>query len=371
MTQNDPRLTELIAALPSTMPFNCPDDVERALGRPFSARIGANECGFGPSPKALEAISRAAPDIWKYGDGDCHDLRMALAAHHQIAPEHIMIGEGIDGLLGQLVRLTVTDGTPVVTSRGSYPTFNYHVKGYGGVLHEVPYTGDHEDPERLIAKARSIGARLIYISNPNNPMGSWHDAATVARMISEVPEGALLILDEAYCDFAPPSAALPIVPDDPRVIRMRTFSKAYGLAGQRVGYAIGAVPIISAFDRIRNQFGVKMLGQIAALAALHDRDWYENILRWTAEARDRIAGIATENGLSPLPSSTNFVTIDCGSDGGLSRRIVSELGEEGIFIRMPFQPPQNRCIRVSTGATSALDAFEAALPGALRRARKI
>ncbi|WP_368344229.1 pyridoxal phosphate-dependent aminotransferase [Pelagovum sp. HNIBRBA483] len=370
MTQNDPRLTPLIAALPSTMPFNCPDDVERALERPFAARIGANECGFGPSPKALEAISKAAPEIWKYGDGDCHDLRMALADHHQIGPEHIMIGEGIDGLLGQLVRLTVTEGTPVVTSRGSYPTFNYHVKGYGGVLHEVPYTGDHEDPERLIAKARSTGARLIYISNPNNPMGNWHDADVIARMISEVPEGALLILDEAYCDFAPASATLPIVPDDPRVIRMRTFSKAYGLAGQRVGYAIGAVPIISAFDRIRNQFGVNMLGQVAALAALHDRDWYTNILQWTSEARARIGSIAEANGLRPLTSATNFVTIDCGADGELSKRIVAELGKDAIFIRMPFQPPQNRCIRVSTGNAEALDAFEAALPAALERARK-
>jgi len=370
MTQNDPRLTPLIAALPSTMPFNCPDDVERALGRPFAARIGANECGFGPSPKALEAISKAAPEIWKYGDGDCHDLRMALAAHHDIAPEHIMIGEGIDGLLGQLVRLTVNEGTPVVTSRGSYPTFDYHVKGYGGVLHEVPYTGDHEDPERLIAKARSTGARLIYISNPNNPMGNWHDADVIARMISEVPEGALLILDEAYSDFAPASATLPIVPDDPRVIRMRTFSKAYGLAGQRVGYAIGAVPIISAFDRIRNQFGVNMLGQVAALAALHDRDWYTNILQWTSEARVRIASIAEANGLRPLKSGTNFVTIDCGADGELSKRIVAELGKHAIFIRMPFQPPQNRCIRVSTGNAEALDAFEAALPAALERARK-
>ena len=127
----------------------------------------------------------------------------------------------------------------VVTSDGAYPTFNFHVAGFGGALHKVPYTGDHEDPDALIAKARATGAKLIYLANPDNPMGSWHDANTIGRMIGSVPDGCLLVLDEAYIDLAPEGTAPPVDPADTRVIRMRTFSKGYGMAGARVGYAIG------------------------------------------------------------------------------------------------------------------------------------
>jgi histidinol-phosphate aminotransferase len=126
-----------------------------------------------------------------------------LPAHHGIAMENIVVGEGIDGLLGYLVRLLVTEGDAVVTSDGAYPTFNYHVAGFGGVLHKVPYSGDQEDPQALIAKAAEVDAKLIYFANPDNPMGSWHDAATVQGMIDALPEGTVLALDEAYCRHRP------------------------------------------------------------------------------------------------------------------------------------------------------------------------
>jgi histidinol-phosphate aminotransferase len=164
----------------------------------------------------------------------------ALAAHHGIGPENIVVGEGIDGLLGYLVRLLVEPGDAVVTSDGAYPTFNYHVAGFGGVLHKVPYTGDREDPQALIAKAVEVDAKLVYFANPDNPMGSWHDAATVQAMIDALPEGAVLALDEAYSDTAPEGAIPPLDLTHPRVIRFRTFSKAYGLAGLRVGYGLAA-----------------------------------------------------------------------------------------------------------------------------------
>jgi histidinol-phosphate/aromatic aminotransferase/cobyric acid decarboxylase-like protein len=184
-------------------------------------------------------MAEAASEVWKYGDPESHDLRHALAAHHGVGPENVMVGEGIDGLLGYLVRLLVGPGDAVVTSDGAYPTFNYHVAGFGGVLHKVPYSGDHEDPEALVARATEVGAKLIYLANPDNPMGTWHDAATIRAAIDGVPEGAVLVLDEAYVDFAPEGTAPPLDPADPRVIRMRTFSKAYGMAGARVGYAWG------------------------------------------------------------------------------------------------------------------------------------
>ena len=162
---DDPRLTPLATSLPATVPFVGPEAQERARGQAFKARLGANESVFGPSPKAIAAMQAAASGAWMYGDPESHDLRQALARHLAMDPAHIMIGEGIDGLLSLVVRLFVGAGEPVVTSAGAYPTFNYHVAGFGGALHSVPYTGDREDPERLIAKAKEVGAKLIYFAN--------------------------------------------------------------------------------------------------------------------------------------------------------------------------------------------------------------
>ncbi|MBL4813397.1 MAG: pyridoxal phosphate-dependent aminotransferase [Rhodobacteraceae bacterium] len=366
---DDPRLTALAATLPSSVPFVGPEAQERARGSRFAARLGANENNFGPSPKAIEAMQTAASDIWKYADPENHTLKQALSAHLGCAPEHIAVDTGIDTLLGVLVRLLIAPGDGVVTSAGAYPTFNYHVAGFGGVLHMVPYTGDHEDPERLIAKAKETGAKLIYISNPDNPMGTWHSAATISRMIDNVPDGALLILDEAYGEFAPQGTLPALVPNDPRVIRMRTFSKAYGMAGARVGYAIGAQPIIKAFDKVRNHFGMNRAAQVGAVAALADADWLAKIQNNVAESRRLITQIAADNGLTALPSATNFVAVDCGKDGDFARKVLANMIEAGIFLRMPFCAPQDRCIRISAGSAADLALFAAALPAALAKAR--
>ncbi len=361
-------LTPLAAELPSTVPFVGPEAQERRLGRRFAARLGANESLFGPSPMAVAAIARAVSDVWMYGDPEVHDLRAALAAHHACQPAHVVIGEGIDGLLGTLVRLLIAPGDAVVTSDGAYPTFNFHVAGSGGVLHKAPYKGDHEDPEALLALARSTGAKLIYLSNPDNPMGSHHPAATITEMIDAVPDHCLLVLDEAYIDLAPPGTAPMIAPDDPRVIRMRTFSKGYGLAGLRVGYALAAPPLVQAFDKLRNHFGVGRLAQAGALAALADQDWLHDVQQRVVAARLAFAQTARDNGLTPLASATNFVTIDCGRDGVFARQVLEGLISDGIFVRMPSVAPHDRCIRVSLGDATALSAFAAALPNALRLA---
>lgn len=365
----NPRYTALVESLPSTVPFVGPETQERARGRTFVARLGANENIFGPAPSAIAAMQAAAADAWMYGDPENHDLKQALAAHHGVAPENIVVGEGIDGLLGYLVRLVVGAGDPVVTSEGAYPTFNFHVAGFGGTLHKVPYKGDHEDLAALAAKAAKVGAKLIYFANPDNPMGSHHPAATVQRLIDKTPDGTLLVLDEAYVEFAPEGTAPALDVANPRVIRMRTFSKAYGLAGARVGYAIGEAGLIRAFDKIRNHFGMSRISQAGALAALADQDWLAKTQAKVAAARTRFAAIARDNGLTPLPSATNFLTIDCGKDGAFARRVLTELIARDIFVRMPFVAPHDRCIRVSLGPEDQAQAFAAALPGALRAAR--
>ncbi|MBT2130034.1 pyridoxal phosphate-dependent aminotransferase [Aliiroseovarius lamellibrachiae] len=369
MTKTYARLTPLAKTLPAAVPFVGPETQERARGRAFDARLGANENVFGPSPKAVAAMQKAASEAWMYGDPENYDLRNALSAHHNIPTESILVGEGIDGILGYLVRLLIQPGDKVVTSQGAYPTFNYHVAGFGGELVTVPYKNDHEDPEALIAKANEVGAKLVYIANPDNPMGTWHDAARIQTMIDAVPEGCLLVLDEAYIEFAPEGTAPALDPNDPRVIRMRTFSKAYSLAGARVGYAISHPELITAFNKIRNHFGMCRISQAGALAALEDADYLTETQNNIAKARTRIDDIARENGLSTLPSGTNFVAIDCGQDGDFARKVLAALVKRNLFVRMPFAAPQDRCIRLSAGRPQDLDVFAAALPDALREAR--
>lgn len=362
------RFTPLVNALPSTIPFVGPEAIERQRGTRVKARIGANESGFGPAPSVLAAIARAAAETWMYNDPENFELREALALHHGISRENIAIGGGIDGLLGEIVRLVVEPGTPVVTSLGGYPTFNYHVNGYGGRLVSVPYVNDREDLDGLLAAAKREDAPLVYFANPDNPMGSWWDADSVVAFARALPEHSLLILDEAYCETAPAGStpAITALIGQPNVLRMRTFSKAYGLAGARVGYAIGTIGNTQAFDKIRNHFGMPRISTAAALAALADQAYLRDVVGRITAARDRIAKIASGNGLRPLASATNFVAIDCGHDGAHGRAIVDGLMQHGVFIRMPGVAPLNRCIRVSVGPEAEMALFEEVLPKVLK-----
>ena len=364
-----PPYAAIVQDLPSTVPFVGPEAQERKRGRLFRARIGANESLFGPSPRAIEAMRREAADIWKYCDPENHDLKQALATKHGVKPENIVVGEGIDGMFGYIVRLFVEPGVTVATSLGAYPTFNFHVAGFGGRLVTAPYVDDREDPDSLLALAEKERARVIYLSNPDNPMGSWWDGATVQAMIARLPSQCLLCLDEAYCEFAPAGTTPPIDVGNPQVVRFRTFSKAYGMAGARIGYAIGEAGVIKSFDKIRNHFGVNRIAQAGALAALADEAHLKWVLDQVASARERIAAIGRANGLKPLPSATNFVTLDCGRDGAYARKVLAALIDRDVFVRMPGVAPLDRCIRVSAGAMADLDVFEQALPEALQAAQ--
>ncbi len=362
-----PPFTKVVDPLPETVPFVGPEAIERRTGIATRARIGANESGFGPSPKVIAALRDAAPDFWTYPDPENYVLRTALADHLGIANDEVTISEGIDGLMGLLVRLFIAPGDIVVTSLGAYPTFNYHVVGFGGDLRFVPYAGLHEDPEALAAKARETGARMVYLANPDNPMGSFWPAEVIARFIDAVPEDCLIVLDEAYMETAPET---PMALDTTRsnLLRLRTFSKAYGLAGLRCGYAIGHRRLIGAFNRIRNHFGVNKAAQVAALAALDDQAYLRQAVADIADARDRIARIAMENGLLPQPSATNFVAIDCDRDGPFALAVLEGLAEQGVFVRKPSAPGLDQHIRISAGPPQALDILAEAMPVALERA---
>lgn len=364
-----PPLTRIVRDLPKLVPFVGPEAQERVRGRPFKARLGANESLFGPSPRAVQAMAEAAAENWKYSDPENHDLRAGLARHHGVAPENIVIGEGIDGLLGLAVRMAVEPGEKVVTSDGAYPTFNFHVAAQGGALVKVSYRDDKEDLEALLAATRQHKARVLYVSNPDNPMGSWWPADDIERLIAALPDDVLLLLDEAYCDTAPADALPPIDISNPQVIRLRTFSKAYGLAGARIGYAVGEADLISVFEKVRNHYGINRVGQIGALVALLDQPYLAKVAGEIAQARETISAIARENGLLPLPSGANFVTIDCGEDGVFARAVLDGLLLRDVFARKPTVAPLDRCIRISCGPDRELAVFRDALGEALAAAR--
>ncbi len=363
-----PPLVPFIDALPSSTPFVGPEAQERQRGRPFIARLGANESGFGPSPKAIEAMARTAPQMWKYCDPENFELRHALAAYYGLDAANFAIGSGIDGVLEGTCRLYVEPGTPVITSLGAYPTFNYHVSVCGGVVHTIPYRDDREDLDALLDAVRKTDSPLVYVSNPDNPMGSWWSGGEIMDFADALPETTMFVLDEAYCETAPADALPAIDVSRPNLLRMRTFSKAYGLAGMRCGYAIGEAKTINAFNKVRNQYGMTRMAQETCVAALADQDWLDHVVGAIAACRDRIAKIARDNGLKPLPSATNFVAIDCGRDGAYANRVMDALMARDIFIRKPMAPGLDRCIRISCAPEDEIALFEAALPKAIAAA---
>ena len=361
--------TPIVAELPSTVPFVGPEALERRTGKPIKVRIGANENVFGPSPEAIAAMQSAAAESWKYGDPENHELKAAIAKSTGVAPENIACGGGIDGLLGLVVRLFINPGDAIATSLGAYPTFNFHVAASGGILHTTPYVHDHESPQALLKLAKDASAKLLYFANPDNPMGTMWPAPVVGSFIDAVPDSCMLLLDEAYLEFAPDGTA-PITDTSRRnLLRFRTFSKAHGLAGIRVGYVIGHPDMIAAFDKIRNHFGISRVSQAGAIAAIQDAAWVAHVRDLVSQSRQHIYDIAKANGLKAVASATNFVAVDCGKDGSHAKSIVDGLLEHGIFVRMPGVAPLNRCIRISCGTGQQLKALAEALPMVLATGR--
>ena len=200
-------------------------------------------------------------------------------------------------------------------------------------------------------------------------MGTWWEADEISRFIEALPETTMLVLDEAYGELGPDTALPPLDISRPNVLRMRTFSKAYGLAGIRCGYAVGEAEVIRDFEKIRNHYGVNRMALVAGQAALADQDYLKQVKAKVAAGRERIAAIARDNGLSPIRSATNFVTIDCGSDGAFALKVLEQLLARDVFIRKPMAPVLNRCIRISVGRDDELDIFAEELPRALEAAR--
>jgi len=370
MSQNDPsgrpHYTSVIGSLPQSVPFVAPEALERSLAGVLCLRLGANESAFGISPMAVAAMRDAAAQTNWYGDPESHDLRLALSKSLGIGLDNIVVGNGIDGLLGYVVRSIVESGVAVVTSSGTYPTFNYHVVASGGIVHPVPYRDDRPDLDALLEAVIRTGARLVYLANPDNPSGSCHQASDVARLVSDLPSDCTLVLDEAYFEFATSDAVLPMDISRGNVIRVRTFSKAHGMAGARVGYAIAHADFISTLGKFRNQFEVARVSQAGALASLADAEFVDGVIRAVEAGRRDYEQLSQEIGCPFIPSATNFVCFDVGGVDR-ARATVAALLERGVFIRMPGAPPLNRCIRVTVGTPKERSEFAGILKEVIAR----
>jgi histidinol-phosphate aminotransferase len=343
-----PHLASVVAALPPSRPFVGPEELARRTGQSSLLRLGANESSFGPPPRALEAMRDAIGRTNFYGDPESLELREALAARHGCGSENITVAAGIDDLLGLAVRAYLAPGDVSVMTLGSYPTYAYHVVGYGARSETVPYAADGTvQLEALARKAHETHARVAYLANPDNPSGAFARSASVVAFRAALPDDTLLILDEAYGDFVS-ADELPPRTIDPRVVRMRTFSKAYGFAGARIAYCLAAPETIRAFDKIRLQYGVNRTAQIGALAALEETAFVADVVAETARGRDEYATLGARVGCATLPSRTNFVCFDLGSRER-AEFVVEALLAAGIFVRKPAAPPLDGHIRVTVG----------------------
>lgn len=339
--------TSILSGLPPLVPFVGPEAMERTRGSLFRARLGANESSFGISSLARERGMDALGRVSWYADPENYELRAALASFHEVEPDNIAVAAGIDDLLGLAVRAFAAERTAVMTA-GSYPTFAFHVAGYGAQLITVPYREDRVDLEGLLDAAISVGATLLYVANPDNPAGTWCDAVDVARLIERLPSSMVLLLDEAYVEFAPARAVSLSGVLAPNVLRLRTFSKAHGMAGGRVGYAICAVEVQEGFEKIRHHYGMNRIAQEMALASLSDEEFIAGVVKSVEAGRRQYAGIAASHGLKVLESGTNFVNFDTGSEDR-SDALLAALIRHGVFVRKAKVPPINRTVRITVG----------------------
>ena len=345
-----------IEAIPPMTPFIGPEQLMREGGHASLLRLGANESAFGPSPKAVEAMAAELPRISWYGDPESYDLRAALAVRHGCTIENISVASGIDDLMGLAVRAYAAPGSIALTTRGTYPTFNYHVMGFGAQLATVDYRPDgFVDIDALIASARKLRPAIVYVANPDNPSGTLLPPSEIVRLFEALPSETLLFLDEAYADFIDESSLVPEYVHG-RLLRVRTFSKAYGMAGARIGYAIATARNVTTFQKIRLHYGVNRNAQIGALASLGDDDFAQRVAAETARGREDYYKLASALGRPYLQSSANFVCIDFGSNEAATQ-LMNALLARGVFIRKPGAPPLDRFVRVSVGTQAEREEF--------------
>jgi len=319
------------------------------------AELGSNENPLGPSPHALAAIQSALPEIFRYPDPQGMALKAALARHHRVESGKITLGNGSHELLMLIAQCFADANTSIVFSEFGFAVFPIATAAAGAHPLRVPaLPRDHATMplgHDLDAMASAIqpDTRIVYIANPNNPTGTWFDDAALERFLQRVPPTTLVVIDEAYQEFvADPklSSALRFSSQYPNLIVTRTFSKAYALAGLRVGYAISTSQVAAVLERLRESFNVNGLALAASVAALADQTHVARAKQWNFDEREWLSTQLRARGLRVLPSQTNFVLIDFGRDAAPIER---NLFECGVIARPMGGYGLPECLRLSVG----------------------
>jgi histidinol-phosphate aminotransferase len=343
--------------------------------QPRVVRLDSNENPFGASPRALEAMRAAMAAVNSYPEDDCTELRRKLAAHHGIPEEQVLVTAGSTALLALLCQTLLAPGLNAVTSERSFIVYGMAVHATGAELIEAPMCDDALDLAAIL-EAINEHTRIVFLANPNNPTGTLHDAAAIERFVAEVPGHVVVVLDEAYYEYAAHfgerrgveySRSLDCVRQGASVIVLRTFSKAYGLAGLRVGYGLGPADLLSYCARIRNTFSVSSVAQAAALAALNDNAHIERTVCNNAEEAQVLGVALSELGYRVLPTWANFLYCNLGEN---ATGVTERLRGEGISVRPLGGWGAPTCMRVSIGTPQQNATFLAAMEQIARKTPK-
>jgi histidinol-phosphate aminotransferase len=359
------RFFDFVSKPARSMSAAIPDTAVLPEQRPTLIKLDSNESPFGPSLAVLDAMRAAAAAGNLYPDDDCGALRAKLAAHHGLPTEQVLVTAGSTGMLSLLCQTMLAPGLNAVTSERSFIVYSMAVQAAGGRLTEVAMHDDHFDLEAILA-AIDANTRIVFLANPNNPTGTLLEATAVERFLARLPGHVLLVLDEAYYDFALHFAqfrrvnysnSLDYVHRGAGVVVLRTFSKAHGLAGLRVGYGLGPAELLGYCARMRNTFSVSSVAQAAAMAALEGQVHVQHVVENnTIQSRDLTQGL-TALGYRVVPTWANFLFCDLGEDAA---DFASRLLEEGIAVRPLRSWGAPNCIRVTIGTPEQNQALLAA-----------
>jgi len=345
------KIPENIAAITPYPPGKPLDELEREYGITNSIKLASNENPWGPSPRAVEALQGELWKLHRYPDGSCHYLVEAVSQKLGLDPAEIVVGNGSNEVIEFLVKAFVQEGDEVITSHPSFLMYQKFVQVRGGVNHVVALKDMHHDLENITGLV-SQKTRLIFIDNPNNPTGTFIPPAEFHRFLDAIPESVIVVLDEAYVDFMAREQRIdphPLIKDvagQCAVVFLRTFSKAYGIAGLRVGFGIMAREIATCLHKVRQPFNINQLAQVAALAAMDDEEYYNRVLKLTAEGLFFLSREVEKLGCRSYPSETNFFLIDV---RGNADALYQAMLHKGVIVRSMSAYGFENFIRITVG----------------------
>lgn len=322
--------------------------LERELGIANSIKLASNENPLGPSPLALEALQKNMAALNRYPDGGCYELSRKLSEKLGLPPENIVIGAGSDDIIGMLTRALLLPGDQAVMPQPSFLMYEIMVRTASAEPVYVPLKSLAIDLDEMVARINGK-TRIVFLTNPNNPTGTTISKADFERFLERIPEEVVVVVDEAYIEFVRDPECLEslgYIQEDRPVVILRTFSKAYGLAGLRVGYGIMPEAIALLLHRVRQPFNVNTLAQSAAAAALGDRDFLEQTLTVVNEGLDYIGRRLDDLKIRHFPTQANFLLIDVEENADV---IYDKLLRKGVIVRAMTSYGYPRYIRVSVG----------------------